>query len=61
MPKSTKDTGGCQVFVMHMAAPHLDQHYTAFGTVVGSGLRFKALGSRELKGVPGSWRVYAVA
>lgn len=35
MPKSTKDTGGCQVFVMQMAAPHLDQHYTAFGAVVG--------------------------
>ncbi len=34
MPKSTKDTGGCQVFVMHMSAPHLDQHYTAFGAVV---------------------------
>jgi hypothetical protein len=30
---------------------------TAFGTVVGSGLRFKALGSRELKGVPGSWPI----
>ncbi len=34
MPKGTKDTGGCQVFVMHMSAPHLDQHYTAFGTAV---------------------------
>lgn len=31
MPKSTKDTGGCQVFVMHTAAPHLDDRYTAFG------------------------------
>lgn len=34
MPKNTKDTGGCQVFVMHVSAPHLDQHYTAFGAVV---------------------------
>ena len=34
MPKSTKDTGGCQVFVMHASAPHLDQRYTAFGEVI---------------------------
>lgn len=31
MPKSTKDTGGCQLFVMHVAAPHLDGGYTAYG------------------------------
>lgn len=30
---------------------------TAFGTVVGSGLRFESLGSRELKGVPGMWPI----
>ncbi len=30
---------------------------TAFGTVVGSGLRFEPLGSRELKGVPGMWPI----
>jgi class 3 adenylate cyclase len=30
---------------------------TAFGTVVGSGLRFEALGARELKGVPGMWPI----
>ncbi|MFO0933148.1 MAG: peptidylprolyl isomerase [Planctomycetota bacterium] len=31
MPKSTKDTGGCQLFLMHCAAPHLDGGYTAYG------------------------------
>jgi peptidylprolyl isomerase len=31
MPKSTKDTGGCQLFLMHCAAPHLDGGYTANG------------------------------
>ena len=34
MPKSDKDTGGCQLFVMHCAAPHLDGAYTCYGTVV---------------------------
>jgi peptidyl-prolyl cis-trans isomerase B (cyclophilin B) len=34
MPKGTKDTGGCQVFAMHVAAPHLDRNYTCFGKVV---------------------------
>ncbi len=34
MPKSTKDTGGCQVFVMHVWAPHLDRAYTRFGVLV---------------------------
>jgi class 3 adenylate cyclase len=29
--------------------------------VVGSGLEFEDRGSRELKGVPGEWRVYALA
>ena len=37
MPKNTKDTGGCQVFVMHCAYPPLDGNYTCFGRVV-SGL-----------------------
>ena len=35
MPKNTKDTGGCQVFFMHCAAPHLDGRYTCFGQAVG--------------------------
>ncbi len=30
---------------------------TAFGTVVGSDLRFNPLGTRELKGVPGNWPI----
>ncbi len=34
MPKSDKDTGGCQLFVMHCAAPHLDGAYTCYGEVV---------------------------
>jgi class 3 adenylate cyclase len=28
--------------------------------VVGSGISFSELGARELKGVPGEWRLYAV-
>jgi class 3 adenylate cyclase len=29
--------------------------------VAGAGLEFEERGERELKGVPGSWRVYSVA
>jgi class 3 adenylate cyclase len=29
--------------------------------VAGSGLAFEDLGTHELKGVPGEWRLYAVA
>jgi len=29
--------------------------------VVGSGLRFEERGIRELRGVPGEWRLYALA
>ena len=29
--------------------------------VAGSGIEFEDRGERELKGVPGSWRLYAVA
>jgi hypothetical protein len=29
--------------------------------VVGSGISFEDRGERELKGVPGSWRLFAVA
>ena len=29
--------------------------------VVGSGLEFEDRGARELKGVPGEWRLYSVA
>jgi cyclophilin family peptidyl-prolyl cis-trans isomerase/HEAT repeat protein len=35
MPKGDmKDTGGCQLFFMHCAAPHLDGAYTAYGRAV---------------------------
>ncbi len=35
MPRSSHpDSGGCQLFVMHSRAPHLDVHYTAFGRVI---------------------------
>jgi cyclophilin family peptidyl-prolyl cis-trans isomerase/HEAT repeat protein len=34
MPKSTKDTGGCQVFVMHSDYGPLDGRYTCYGRVV---------------------------
>lgn len=35
MPRSNHpDTGGCQLFVCHSRAPHLDVKYTAFGRVV---------------------------
>ncbi|MFI5349749.1 MAG: peptidylprolyl isomerase [Elusimicrobiota bacterium] len=34
MPKAGKDTGGCQLFVSLVPAPHLDGRYTAFGRVV---------------------------
>lgn len=33
MPKAGKDTGGCQIFIMHSPAPHLDGRYTIFGQV----------------------------
>jgi class 3 adenylate cyclase len=29
--------------------------------VIGSGLEFEARGTRELKGVPGEWHLFAVA
>jgi hypothetical protein len=29
--------------------------------VAGSGIEFAERGERELKGVPGAWRLYAVA
>jgi peptidyl-prolyl cis-trans isomerase B (cyclophilin B) len=35
MPRSNHpDTGGCQLFICHSRAPHLDVRYTAFGKVV---------------------------
>ena len=34
MPKSTKDDGGCQIFVMHTLYHPLDERYTNYGRVV---------------------------
>ena len=56
------DVGGMAVHIAARVAAgaganEIHASGTAFGTVVGSGLRFKALGSRELKGVPGSWPI----
>ena len=34
---------------------------TVRGLVVGSGIAFADRGSHELKGVPGEWRLHAVA
>lgn len=35
MPRSNHpDTGGCQLFLCHSRAPHLDAQYTAFGRVI---------------------------
>jgi class 3 adenylate cyclase len=34
---------------------------TVTDLVVGSGLQFRERGTHELKGVPGQWRLYAVA
>jgi cyclophilin family peptidyl-prolyl cis-trans isomerase len=33
MPKAGKDTGGCQLFITLVPAPHLDGRYTVFGHV----------------------------
>jgi cyclophilin family peptidyl-prolyl cis-trans isomerase len=33
MPKAGKDTGGCQLFITPVPAPHLDGCYTVFGRV----------------------------
>jgi class 3 adenylate cyclase len=56
------DVGGMAVHIAARVAAgaganEIHASGTAFGTVVGSGLRFKALGSRDLKGVPGSWPI----
>jgi cyclophilin family peptidyl-prolyl cis-trans isomerase len=34
MPKSVKDDGGCQLFIMHSAYHPLDERYTCYGRVV---------------------------
>jgi pimeloyl-ACP methyl ester carboxylesterase len=56
------DVGGMAVHIAARVADgaganEIHASGTAFGTVVGSGLRFESLGSRELKGVPGMWPI----
>jgi cyclophilin family peptidyl-prolyl cis-trans isomerase len=34
MPKGGRDSGGSQLFITHVPAPHLDGRYTAFGRVI---------------------------
>jgi class 3 adenylate cyclase len=60
------DVGGLAVHiasrVMGCAAPgEVLVSGTVKDLVVGSGIRFQDRGSRELKGVPGEWRIFAVA
>ena len=43
MPKAGPDTGGCQLFVSLVPAPHLDGRYTAFGRVISGMEVFDAL------------------
>jgi len=48
--------------VAAMAAPsEVLVSQTVKDLMVGSDLRFEDRGSHELKGVPGAWKVYAVA
>ena len=35
MPKSRKDDGGCQIFIMHTTYRPLDERYTCYGKVEG--------------------------
>ena len=60
------DVGGLAVHiasrVMSCAAPgEVLVSGTVKDLVVGSGIQFQDRGSRELKGVPGEWRIFAVA
>ena len=60
-----QDVGGMAVHiasrVAHLAgAGEILASGTAFGTVVGSGLDFDFKGSHVLKGVPGTWPVFAL-
>ena len=45
----------------HLQAPHMAEYRVRVkDLVVGSGISFSDRGARELKGVPGEWRLYAV-
>ena len=59
------DVGGMAVHiasrVAHLAgAGEILASGTAYGTVVGSGLQFEFRGQHELKGVPGTWPIFAL-
>lgn len=60
------DVGGMAVHiasrVAHLAgAGEILASGTAYGTVVGSGLDFEFRGQHELKGVPGTWPIFALS
>lgn len=60
------DVGGMAVHIASrvagLAAPgEILASGTAYGTVVGSGLRFEWRGDHELRGVPGRWPIFALA
>jgi pimeloyl-ACP methyl ester carboxylesterase len=60
-----EDVGGMAVHIASRVASLADAGEilasgTAYGTVVGSGLSFTFKGSRELKGVPGTWPIFAL-
>lgn len=59
------DVGGMAVHIASRVAGLADggeilASGTAYGTVVGSGLSFTFKGSHELKGVPGTWPIFAL-
>lgn len=60
------DVGGIAVHIgarvsAHASAGEVLVSSTVRDLVVGSGLNFEERGARELKGVPGTWNLYAVA
>jgi class 3 adenylate cyclase len=60
------DLGGMAVHIgarvgARAESGHILVSKTVVDLVVGSGLRFSDRGDHELKGVPGSWRLYAVS
>jgi class 3 adenylate cyclase len=56
------DIGGIGVRVSALAGPNdVPVSSTLRDLVIGSGLEFEERGAHELKGVPGEWRLFAVA
>src|SRR3954447_11150351 len=61
-----QDVGGMAVHIASRVASLADAGEilasgTAYGTVVGSGLEFTWKGNHELKGVPGTWPIFALS